>query len=243
MRRIGFILLAFFLTGSGSLAFGQAYGLRYNPYNPYMSLNPDASKAQERIPLESNYYSNPYGVISQQADRYYYYERDYLTRGFVSEYRKGARGELYFYNPYGTLPRKWYDTPLEMTTGGGVGRGYEISGMLTSPYEDSFLRQRQSGQAEGSLRQSYSADSDYATIPYGSDPRKWYDTPMAGPGAYRPAFQSSHSFSSPFSSVKEAPSFASETLTSPFEKTSQPFPARMEPPRETTLELTPPALR
>jgi len=230
-------MMAFFLAGTGSLVFGQRYN-PYNPYNPYTA--PEHRPAMERFSHESTYYSNSYGALGPQTDpRYYYYERDYLTRPYVQEYRKGIYQDDYLYNPYRTIPRKWYDTQLG-TTGEGSGRGFEVPGMLSSPYEDTYLRQKQSEGDQGDFRQRYSSDSDYTTIPYGSDPRRWYDTPAATAQGTSPrALEPPRTFASPYS-VKEVPPLSSQVLTSPYEKGGFQYypPGQMG----TTQELTPPML-
>jgi hypothetical protein len=232
MRKVWYFMIAFLLVGTGSLVFGQEYrGGRYNPYNPFNA--PEEKPFQEKYPHESNYYSNPYGVIPQQNDpRYYLYERDYLTRPYITEFRKGFYQEDYFNNPYNTLPRRWYDTQLGSV--GGYGRGFEVPGMLTNPYEDTYLRQKQNDQSQGSFRERSSIDSDYTTIPYGADPRRWYDTPATAQGTEQKPLEPPKTQSSPYT-TKHVRSHSSEVLTSPFEKDIPQSPKTVN----TTQELTP----
>jgi hypothetical protein len=243
MKKIGFFLLAFFLIWGVSSVYGQR-GNPYHPYNPYIAPGvaaPEQQKFQETYQHEANFYSNPYGLTTRQRDpRYYLYERDYLTRPYLFQFRKGLGQDNYFVNPYGTIPGRWYDTQLDTNTGGGSGRGYEISGMLTSPYEETYLRQKQSGQTDAFIRNNYSSDSEYTTVPYGSDPRRWYDTPTSGQGTSQRSLEPVKTLSGP-SSIKEAPALSSnETLTSPFEKGVPPTFRRTETPPSYTQELTPP---
>ncbi|MBA4394566.1 MAG: hypothetical protein C0407_13525 [Desulfobacca sp.] len=237
MKKVSLFLIAFFLVGTGSLVLGQVHrGGRYNPYNPYLA--PEHQKAQERIPQESNYYSNPYGALAPQTDsRMYNYERDYLTRSYITEYSKGFSQEAYFFNPYGTVPLRWYDTELG-AVGGGSGRGFEIPGMLSRPFEETSLRQKQFDQSQGSFRERSSFDSDYTTIPYGANPRRWYDTPTTTQGTSQKYLESPKTLSSPYS-AKEVRPPSSQVLTSPFENGFQQSPGT----GSMDQELTPPVLR
>lgn len=237
MKKSWFLLMAFLLAGSGSPVFGQTIrGNPYNPYNPYLAT--EQRNLQERYPHESNYFSNPYGTVTPQIDpRYYLYERDYLTRPYISEFRGGVYQDDYFNNPYGSIPRRWYDVQPGVTIG-GTGRGYEVSGMLTSPYEDAYQRQKQSGQPQDAFRPRSSLDSEYTTIPYSADPRRWYDTPMTTQGTSQKSPEPSKTLSPPYSAKDVRPPSA-EVLTRPFETNMPQNPRTFSD----TQELTPPTPR
>jgi hypothetical protein len=236
MKKVWFFLIAFLFVGTGSPVFGQEYrGGRYNPYNPYLA--PEQKAFQEQYPHERNFFSNQYGVLSEETDqRRYLYERDYLTRPYFMEYRKGFRQEDYLFNPYGTIPRRWYDYQVEYS-GGGYGTGFETPGMLTSP--NPYPRQKESDQYQGPVRERFFFESDYTTVPYGADPRRWYDTQMNYQGTPQktPEFPQAHP-SSPYSTT-DVRSQSSGVLTSPFERGVTQGPGTVS----TTQELTPPTFK
>lgn len=229
MKKVWVIMIAFLIFGSGSAVFGQySRGNRYNPYDPYHP--PEKRATAEKSPTERDYLNNAYGADSPQ------YERDFLTRSYIAEYNKGVE-EDYFTNPYGTIPGRWYDNESRYS-GGAYGRSLQPPGVLANPYGDASPRQIETKPNPNLPRDRASMEREYFTPPYGSDPRRWYDSPVNYQGTSQKTLESPKPPSGPYS-TKDARSYSSEVLTSPYEG--------IVPQRRSAVssnqELTPPAIK
>lgn len=236
MKKGWFFLIALLFIGTGSPVFGQSNrGNRYNPYDPYRRVEKRA--AEENRNQELNYLNNDYGANSLQSNQgRVLYERDFLTRSYITEYSKDVE-EQYFTNPYGTIPGKWYDS--EMRYSGGVyGKTLQTSGVLTNPYGDAYPRQNETNRNQNVPRERASMEGEYSTLPYGTDSRRWYDSQTNYQGGSQKTSEPSRTPSSPYA-TKDPRFYPSEALTSPFDGAAPQRPSAVS----ANQELTPPTIR